>query len=63
MDHAQFTLVEGDLQDQSWFVGFPHPIVHFASWVGVRPSIYDWLLFADVNIMGRFLLLGFARER
>ena len=60
MDHAQFTLVEGDIRDRPWFVGFPHPIVHFASRVGVRLSIYDRLLYADVNLMGRSLLLGFA---
>ena len=58
MDHAQFTLVKGDIRYRSWFVGFPHPIVYFASGVVVRPSIYDQLLYADVNLMGMVFSSG-----
>ena len=66
MDHARFTLVEGDIRDRSRFAGFPDSIdtiVHLAARAGVRPSIRDPLLYADVNLMGTSLLLEFARER
>ena len=65
-DHARFTLVEGDIRDRSRFAGFPDSIdtiVHLAARAGVRPSIRDPLLYADVNLMGTSLLLEFARER
>ena len=65
-DHARFTRVEGDIRDRSRFAGFPDSIdtiVHLAARAGVRPSIRDPLLYADVNLMGTSLLLEFARER
>ncbi len=65
-DHARFTLLEGDIRDRATWTGFPDSIdaiIHLAARAGVRPSIRDPLLCADVNLMGTALLLEFAQQR
>ena len=65
--HPRFTLVEGDVRDGAamrrlvaeWT---PAAIVHLAARAGVRPSIAQPLLYADVNVGGTVAMLQAARE-
>ncbi len=62
----RLTLVEGDIRDPALAGSLPdgiEAIVHLAARAGVRPSIADPVLYADVNLMGTARLLEFARER
>jgi UDP-glucuronate 4-epimerase len=66
LDHAAFTLVEGDIRDRQLVARLPHSIdavVHLAARAGVRPSILEPHLYADVNLMGTSALLEMARQR
>lgn len=66
LDHSPFELVRGDLRDHAALSGLPEgieTIVHLAARAGVRPSIENPELYADVNIMGTVRLLEWARAR
>lgn len=61
--HDRFTLVEGDIRDASAWAGIPNgieAIIHLAARAGVRPSIEDPALYADVNLRGTSLVLAHA---
>jgi UDP-glucuronate 4-epimerase len=65
--HPRFTLIEGDVRDAAamrraiaeWK---PAVIVHLAARAGVRPSIAQPALYAEVNVGGTAVMLGAARE-
>jgi UDP-glucuronate 4-epimerase len=67
MPHPRFTLIEGDVRDAAamrraiaeWK---PAVIVHLAARAGVRPSIAQPLLYANVNVGGTVVMLQAARE-
>lgn len=64
---ANFTLVEADIRDESamgdvFAAHRPSTLVHLAARAGVRPSIIDPALYADVNVVGTARLLS-AAER
>src|SRR5207249_2703056 len=64
---AGFSLVPGDIRDaglvESVFVSHPiGVVVHLAARAGVRPSIQNPLLYADVNVNGTTLLLEACRR-
>lgn len=64
--HAGFTLVRGDIRDPDALDELPddvEAVVHLAARAGVRPSIEEPELYADVNIMGTVRLLAWARTR
>jgi UDP-glucuronate 4-epimerase len=64
--HGGFELVRADLRDRRALDGLPEGIeavVHLAARAGVRPSIENPELYADVNIMGTVQLLAWARTR
>lgn len=66
MDHGRFTLAEGDIRDPAFLRTLPDhlgSIVHLAARAGVRPSIEQPVLYADVNLMGTAELLSLAKER
>ncbi len=66
MDHRGFTLTEGDIRDPAFLRTLPDDlgsIVHLAARAGVRPSIEQPVLYADVNLMGTAELLSLAKER
>src|SRR5262249_27693385 len=63
--HPQFRLVEADIRDAALIdrvVLETHPdvIVHLAARAGVRPSIEDPALYAEVNVVGTVHLLNVA---
>ena len=63
--HRGFTLVEGDLRDagglEDLFRGHPmSAVIHLAARAGVRPSIRQPALYADVNVTGTVRLLEAA---
>ncbi|MDQ3696598.1 MAG: GDP-mannose 4,6-dehydratase [Gemmatimonadota bacterium] len=63
----RFTLHEGDIRDaaamDALIAAFrPAVIVHMAARAGVRPSISDPALYADVNVVGTTVLLETARR-
>ncbi len=65
-DHAAFREVRGDVRDRELLARLPSEIdtvVHLAARAGVRPSIRDPRLYADVNVGGTTALLEWARER
>jgi UDP-glucuronate 4-epimerase len=65
-DHASFTLVRGDIRDETVLAGLPDgidTIVHIAARAGVRPSIAQPTLYYDVNVRGTLNLMEFARGR
>lgn len=65
-DHERVTVVEGDIRDPERLRTLPDgidAIVHLAARAGVRPSISDPALYADVNLVGTTRLLEFARTR
>jgi UDP-glucuronate 4-epimerase len=61
-----FTLVEGDIRDPAAWARLPtgiDAVVHLAARAGVRPSIEDPALYADVNLRGTSLVLAHADAR
>jgi len=66
LNNGSFRLVEADIRDRAAMdevVGESiEVIVHLAAKAGVRPSIAEPLLYADVNINGTVVLLESARE-
>ena len=65
-DHSGFTLVRGDIRDTDALRRLPDgidTILHLAARAGVRPSIEDPELYADVNVMGTSRLLHWAKSR
>jgi len=61
------TLIEGDIRDPSLYfklkeLGPYQMIIHLAARAGVRPSLADPALYADVNINGSVRLLDFAQK-
>jgi len=68
LQESRFRLVEGDLRDAGLLrMIFQEEkieiIVHLAARAGVRPSIQNPLLYADVNIRGTMNLLEACREQ
>ena len=66
-DRDGFQFVEGDIRDRELFgnLGKTYPldaIVHLAARAGVRPSIRNPSLYADVNLAGTSNVLEFARS-
>ncbi len=65
--HPGFTLVEGDLRDAGLLEGLfrrhrASAVIHLAARAGVRPSIRQPALYADVNVTGTACLLEAARR-
>lgn len=65
---AGFSLVEGDIRDESivdkaMADGHVEMVVHLAARAGVRPSLEKPLLYESVNVGGTALLLEAARRR
>ncbi len=65
--HPGFTLVEGDLRDAGLLEGLfrrhqVSAVIHLAARAGVRPSIRQPALYADVNVTGTAWLLEAARQ-
>jgi UDP-glucuronate 4-epimerase len=67
MAHERFELVETDIRDkpamERAIAADTDVIVHLAARAGVRPSIEQPQLYADVNINGTVVLLEIARQR
>lgn len=67
LSHPAFRLVEADIRDRAAMEGAIEPdtdvMVHLAARAGVRPSIAEPVLYADVNINGTVVLLEIAQER
>ena len=66
LDHDAFELVRADIREPDALAKLPanvEAIVHLAARAGVRPSIEDPELYADVNIMGTVRLLAWAKAR
>lgn len=67
LSHPAFRLIEADIRDRAAMKQAVDPgvdvIVHLAARAGVRPSIAEPALYADVNINGTVTLLEAARER
>jgi UDP-glucuronate 4-epimerase len=67
MAHPGFTLAERDIRDvaamsELFDSARPDVMVHLAARAGVRPSIADPVLYADVNVTGTAVLLEAARK-
>lgn len=67
LQSSRVTLVEADIRDaramQTLFENHRFDtVVHLAARAGVRPSIQDPLLYADVNVTGTVVLLDCARR-
>ncbi len=67
LSNRNFQLIEGDIRDQSAMAKAvaddTDVIVHLAARAGVRPSVAEPALYADVNINGTVVLLEIAKER
>jgi UDP-glucuronate 4-epimerase len=66
LDHDTFRLAEADIRDAAALDALPDGIkavVHLAARAGVRPSIEDPELYADVNVLGTSRLLRWAAKR
>jgi UDP-glucuronate 4-epimerase len=65
--HPSFRLIETDIRDQAALAQAvtddTDAIVHLAARAGVRPSLAEPMLYADVNINGTLVLLELARQR
>jgi UDP-glucuronate 4-epimerase len=65
-DHGAFELVRADIRDPEALDRLPgtiESVVHLAARAGVRPSIEQPELYADVNVMGTVRLLAWMRRR
>ncbi|RMH11698.1 MAG: NAD-dependent epimerase/dehydratase family protein, partial [Gemmatimonadetes bacterium] len=65
-DFDAFVEREGDIRDPAALAALPDDIdtvVHLAARAGVRPSLEQPALYADVNVMGTVRVLEFARVR
>lgn len=63
---GRFHLVRGDIRDPWAWAQVPEgvsAVVHLAARAGVRPSILEPALYADVNVTGTQRVLDFMRER
>ena len=65
--HPGFTFVEGDLRDAGLLEGLfrrhqVRAVIHLAARAGVRPSIRQPALYADVNVTGTAQILEAARQ-
>lgn len=65
--HAAFAFAEGDIRDAPLVEGLlrqygARAVVHLAARAGVRPSVEDPALYADVNVRGTAVLLEAARR-
>lgn len=67
LSNPRFKLVEADIRNKAAMeqaiAGDTETIVHLAARAGVRPSIADPVLYADVNVNGTVVLLEVARQR
>ena len=67
LENERFRLIEGDIRDAKCVAAAladgADVIVHLAARAGVRPSIQQPLLYADVNVNGTGVLLEVARQR
>jgi UDP-glucuronate 4-epimerase len=67
LTNPNFRLFEADIRDRAAvekaITDDTDAIVHLAARAGVRPSIAEPLLYADVNINGTLVLLELARQR
>ncbi len=65
--NPNFRLVEADIRDRAAMeqavTDDTDVLVHLAARAGVRPSIAEPMLYADVNINGTLVLLELARQR
>jgi len=66
-EHDQFTLVEGDIRDESavkdcFERGAFDEVIHLAAMAGVRPSIAQPVLYQEVNLIGTMNLLEACRS-
>jgi UDP-glucuronate 4-epimerase len=65
-DHEAFQEAQADLRDPEALRGLPESVdsvVHLAARAGVRPSIENPTLYADVNVAGTVTLLEWMRSR
>lgn len=65
LKNKNFRLVEADIRDENATdkaVGGVETIIHLAAKAGVRPSIAQPMLYADVNINGTMVLLEAAKK-
>jgi len=63
---GRFREIRGDIRDAEAWRSAPDDVdavVHLAARAGVRPSIEQPVLYADVNVVGTARMLDFARER
>lgn len=65
--HSGFRFVQGDIRDRAAVAAAfrdhgVREVVHLAARAGVRPSIADPVLYADVNVTGTAVLLEAARQ-
>jgi UDP-glucuronate 4-epimerase len=67
LSSPSFQLMEADIRDraamETAITDDTDVIVHLAARAGVRPSIAEPMLYADVNINGTLVLLELARQR
>lgn len=62
---GRFVLREGDIRDTAFLeevftLDKPEKVIHLAAMAGVRSSLRDPLLYADVNVLGTTSLLGLS---
>jgi len=65
--NSSFSLIEGDIRDENLVRKLvrelqPSVIIHLAARAGVRPSLENPELYADVNVRGTAVLLEAARQ-
>jgi UDP-glucuronate 4-epimerase len=66
-EHPRFTLVTGDITDESlvqtvWRTRAVSDVIHLAAHAGVRPSLERPLPYVDANVRGTLVLLEAARQ-
>lgn len=67
LDHAAYTLVEGDLRDpdlvrRTFKSGQFDQVIHLAAMAGVRPSVQNPVLYQQVNLIGTMNILEAMRD-